>query len=87
MGLARVEHIVARLLEHGAAGALPAAIVAQGTLPNQRVLTATLGTIAAAAATAALDSPAVLIVGQVVALQSKLASLSQAAYAGVSQSA
>jgi uroporphyrin-III C-methyltransferase/precorrin-2 dehydrogenase/sirohydrochlorin ferrochelatase len=69
MGLARLEHIVGRLQKHGAAATLPAAIVAQGTLPAQRLLTATLGTVVAAAAAGALESPALLIVGEVVALQ------------------
>jgi uroporphyrin-III C-methyltransferase / precorrin-2 dehydrogenase / sirohydrochlorin ferrochelatase len=73
MGLARLEHIVQKLLEHGAASDRPAAIVAHGTLPNQRVVTATVGTISAAAAPAELESPALFIVGEVVALQSTLA--------------
>jgi uroporphyrin-III C-methyltransferase / precorrin-2 dehydrogenase / sirohydrochlorin ferrochelatase len=73
MGLARLDHIVAKLLEHGASPALPAGIIAQGTTPNQRVVTATLSTIRGAAAAANLESPAVLIVGQVVALHPALA--------------
>jgi uroporphyrin-III C-methyltransferase/precorrin-2 dehydrogenase/sirohydrochlorin ferrochelatase len=73
MGLARLDRIVAKLLEHGASPALPAGIIAQGTTPNQRVVTATLSTIRGAAAAANLESPAVLIVGQVVALHPALA--------------
>jgi uroporphyrin-III C-methyltransferase/precorrin-2 dehydrogenase/sirohydrochlorin ferrochelatase len=72
MGLARLEHIVARLLEHGAPATRPAAIVSQGTLPQQRVVAATLGTIAEAVSRAGLASPALLVVGEVVALRSKL---------------
>ncbi len=72
MGLARLDHIVAKLLEHGAAAALPAALIAQGTLPQQRVIPATLGTIADAAGRCAIASPALLVVGSVVGLQSKL---------------
>ncbi len=33
MGLARLEHIVAKLIEHGAPPDRPAALIAQGTLP------------------------------------------------------
>jgi uroporphyrin-III C-methyltransferase / precorrin-2 dehydrogenase / sirohydrochlorin ferrochelatase len=73
MGLARLEHIVAKLLEHGAAPTCPAGIIAQGTTPDQRVVTATLATIASASAAANLESPALLIVGDVVALHSTLA--------------
>lgn len=87
MGLARLDHIVRKLLEHGAAVTLPAAIVAHATLPNQRVIAATLGTILDAASRAALESPALLVVGEVVALQSKLAWFSLGTDTGVSQSA
>jgi uroporphyrin-III C-methyltransferase / precorrin-2 dehydrogenase / sirohydrochlorin ferrochelatase len=72
MGLARVETIVAKLIEHGAGAALPAAVIAQGTLPQQRVVTATLSTLAAAVSAAGLISPALLIVGEVVRLQHSL---------------
>jgi uroporphyrin-III C-methyltransferase/precorrin-2 dehydrogenase/sirohydrochlorin ferrochelatase len=72
MGLARLDHIVAKLLEHGAASTCPAGIIAQGTTPNQRVVTATLSTIRGAAAAANLESPALLIVGEVVGLHSAL---------------
>ena len=73
MGLARLEHIVAKLLEHGAPGIRPAGIISQGTTPDQRVVIATLATIRAAASAAGLQSPALLIVGDVVALQPSLA--------------
>ena len=73
MGLARVEHIVAKLREHGAPADRPAGIVVHGTTARQRVITATLATLAQAAAGANLESPALLIVGDVVALHSSLA--------------
>jgi uroporphyrin-III C-methyltransferase/precorrin-2 dehydrogenase/sirohydrochlorin ferrochelatase len=73
MGLARLDQIVAKLLEHGASGERPAGIIAQGTTPQQRVITATLATLLDAAARANLESPALLVVGDVVALHSTLA--------------
>lgn len=73
MGLARVGHIAAKLIEHGARPKLPVGIIAQGTLPNQRVVTATLATISELAAHASLESPALLVVGEVVSLHSALA--------------
>ncbi len=73
MGVARLERIVERLMEHGAPPDRPAALIAQGTLPGQRVVAATLSSIAAAARTAALESPALLIVGEVAALHEQLA--------------
>ncbi len=41
-------------MRHGAPDTLPAALIAQGTLENQRVITGTLATIAEAAARAQL---------------------------------
>jgi len=73
MGLARLSIIVQKLTDHGAPGSLPTALVAHGTLPQQRVVTATLGSIVSAAATAEVESPALLIIGEVVALQPTLA--------------
>jgi uroporphyrin-III C-methyltransferase/precorrin-2 dehydrogenase/sirohydrochlorin ferrochelatase len=73
MGLARLSIIAQKLTDHGAPGTLPAALIAHGTLPEQRVVTATLASIVSAAATAELASPALLIIGEVVALQTSLA--------------
>jgi len=73
MGLARLAHIVEKLLGCGAPPERPAGIVAQATTANQRVITATLGTIRDVASSAQLESPALLIVGDVVALHSTLA--------------
>jgi len=87
MGLARVEQIAAQLQAHGAAGSLPAAVVAQGTLQEQRVVTGTLATIAAAAAASNIQSPALLIVGEVVSLHASLAWFNSAAPLEASQSA
>ncbi|MEA3132810.1 MAG: uroporphyrin-III C-methyltransferase / precorrin-2 dehydrogenase / sirohydrochlorin ferrochelatase [Gammaproteobacteria bacterium] len=87
MGLARLDHIVRRLLDHGAAATRPAAIVAHGTLSNQQVIAATLGTILDTASPAALESPALLVVGEVVALSSQLAWFSAISDADLSQSA
>jgi uroporphyrin-III C-methyltransferase/precorrin-2 dehydrogenase/sirohydrochlorin ferrochelatase len=87
MGLARIDHIVAKLIEHGAAAELPAGLIAQGTLPDQRVVTATLETLAAAARRANLQSPALLVVGRVVALHESLAWFNSPEAAQISQTA
>jgi uroporphyrin-III C-methyltransferase/precorrin-2 dehydrogenase/sirohydrochlorin ferrochelatase len=87
MGLARLEHIVQKLMEHGATPTRPVAIVANGTLPNQRVITATLDTIREAGAQAALQSPALLVVGDVVSLHSALAWFNTGAGTDISQTA
>ncbi len=87
MGLARLDRIVGRLLEYGAAASRPAAIVAQGTTANQRVLTATLATIRDIASAAGLEPPALLVVGDVVALHSTLAWFTAAGPIDLSESA
>jgi uroporphyrin-III C-methyltransferase/precorrin-2 dehydrogenase/sirohydrochlorin ferrochelatase len=87
MGLARVERIAAQLVAHGAPTSLPAAVVAQGTLQDQRVVTGTLATIAKVTAASNVRSPALLIVGEVVALHASLAWFNNAAPLDISQSA
>jgi uroporphyrin-III C-methyltransferase/precorrin-2 dehydrogenase/sirohydrochlorin ferrochelatase len=87
MGLARVEHIAAQLVAHGAAATLPAAIIAQGTLQDQRVITGTLASIAEVTAASNVQSPALLVVGEVVSLQRQLAWFNSAAPLEASQSA
>ncbi|MBS0612151.1 MAG: uroporphyrinogen-III C-methyltransferase [Proteobacteria bacterium] len=81
MGLARIEHISRELQAHGAPASFPAALVAQATLPDQRVVNGTLATIASLAATAKLASPALLVIGEVTALSSQLGWFSNAALA------
>ena len=74
MGLARLEHIVAKLIEHGAPAERPAALIAQGTTPEQRVVARNARhAFAAAARSRGIASPALLIVGEVAALHAELA--------------
>jgi uroporphyrin-III C-methyltransferase/precorrin-2 dehydrogenase/sirohydrochlorin ferrochelatase len=87
MGLARLEHIVQQLMEHGAEPARPAAIIAQGTTAHQRVIAATLATLGRVSADANLKSPALLVVGEVVALHSTLAWFNTGSAQDLSQTA
>jgi len=73
MGLARLERIVARLMRNGAPAERPAALIAQGTTAEQQVVAATLGTICTEAAARRIESPALLVVGEVAALHASLA--------------
>jgi uroporphyrin-III C-methyltransferase/precorrin-2 dehydrogenase/sirohydrochlorin ferrochelatase len=73
MGLARLDRIVEKLIEHGATPLRPAAIIAQGTTADQRVMTATLASICDISSRASLQSPALLVVGDVVGLHPTLA--------------
>ena len=73
MGMRNLAQIVDRLLEAGRNPATPAAVVMSGTLPAQRVVTAPLGELVAAAEREGLSAPAVLVVGDVVSLRDALA--------------
>ena len=72
MGLTSLETITRGFLEHGADPATPAAIIENGTRAGQRVITGTLDSLADKSAAAEVKSPALIIVGSVVALQDKL---------------
>jgi uroporphyrin-III C-methyltransferase/precorrin-2 dehydrogenase/sirohydrochlorin ferrochelatase len=87
MGLARLSRIAARLIEHGAPPERPAAVISRGTTPEQQVTVAPLAHVAAAAQSRGLESPALLIVGEVAALHATLAWFGGAAAAPVSESA
>ena len=73
MGLSGLASICAQLIAHGLPADWPAAVVAQGTLDEQRVVCATLATLPEAVARAGLESPCLTIVGEVVRLHDELA--------------
>lgn len=72
MGLASLEQTLLRLREHGAPDSRAAAIVEQGTRSAQRVLTGTLADLGHKARESRIQSPALLIVGEVVRLHDTL---------------
>ena len=73
MGLHGLPVLCERLIAHGRAADTPAAVVQQATMPRQRVVTGTLATLPGLVAEAGLQAPTLIIVGEVVGLQSKLA--------------
>lgn len=68
MGVSSAPMILAGLQQAGMSADMPAAMVERGTLPGQRKVVATVGTLAQAMQEAGISSPAVLIVGAVCAL-------------------
>jgi uroporphyrin-III C-methyltransferase len=70
MGLGGLSRLASGLIEHGRAASTPAAVVASGTLPEQRVVVAPLGRIADAAAD--VEPPALVVIGDVVGLAGSL---------------
>ena len=71
MGLAGLPAIVDGLVCHGVDPATPAAVISRGTLPEQEVVTGDLADIVGSAA--GLESPALLVIGDVVALRDAIA--------------
>jgi uroporphyrinogen III methyltransferase / synthase len=84
MGVRQLAAITERLRAGGRDGAEPAAIIERGTLPRQRVVTATLETLSAAASEANIRAPAVAVFGEVAALRERLQWLESRPLAGVS---
>jgi uroporphyrin-III C-methyltransferase / precorrin-2 dehydrogenase / sirohydrochlorin ferrochelatase len=72
MGLLGVEVICEKLIAHGLPTTTPAALVAQGTTPHQRVLIGDLKTLPALVARNDVHAPTLIIVGEVVRLHEKL---------------
>ena len=73
MGVRRLAENAAALIEAGRDADEPAAAVERGTTPEQRVVVATLGTIAAAVEREAIGAPALIVVGAVAARREALA--------------
>jgi len=71
MGLAGLARLAERLTEHGLPSATPAAVVSSGTTEREQVVVAPLGAIAAVAR--GLPTPALVVIGEVVALREALA--------------
>lgn len=73
MGLHSLDRLTDGLIEAGRAATTPIAIVSNASQPNQQVLTGTLENIVQKQAEACLPTPALLIMGDVVALHHDLA--------------
>lgn len=78
MGIGALPQICEQLVAHGMAPTLPAAVVERGTTSDQRVVTATVGTLAQEVARAGIEPPALAIIGEVVRLRERLNWLGEA---------
>jgi uroporphyrin-III C-methyltransferase/precorrin-2 dehydrogenase/sirohydrochlorin ferrochelatase len=65
MGVSRLEEITKELLAAGRRPTEPVAIVERGTTPSQRTTVGTLQNIAAVASDRGVESPAVVVIGDV----------------------
>ncbi len=72
MGLTHIATTVAELIAGGLASDTPAALIENATLPYQRTVTATLGNLCETAQRKNIISPALIVVGGIVALRDRL---------------
>ena len=72
MGLDSLAMLTEKLMSHGADPDTPAAVVDNGTRPQQQVVTASLGEIAHQVVKEEIPGPAIVIIGTVVTLRNRL---------------
>ncbi|HEY2405830.1 MAG TPA: uroporphyrinogen-III C-methyltransferase [Polyangiaceae bacterium] len=72
MGMRRIEQIMQAIVAGGRDPNTPAAVIQWGARPEQRVVTATVATIAQRVRAENVTNPAVIVVGDVVKLRDKL---------------
>lgn len=73
MGVAAMSRICGELMRHGLHADTPVAVIENATLATQRTLVATLQSMPSVAAANDVKTPALIVVGQVVALRARLA--------------
>ncbi len=73
MGLGGLSDICRQMVRHGALPDLPVAVVQDGSIATQKVVTGTVENIAGRVARDALKSPSLIIIGEVVNLHTSLA--------------
>lgn len=72
MGLKGLPVLSRELIRHGLPATTPAMIVAQGTLPAERVVIATIGKLPQEAAAEKLEPPTMIVIGDVVSVRTAL---------------
>jgi uroporphyrin-III C-methyltransferase/precorrin-2 dehydrogenase/sirohydrochlorin ferrochelatase len=82
MAIENLRLITDELIRHGRDPNTPVSVIADGTLPTQHKITASLDTAARAAAEAGIRPPAVVVVGEVVTIAAQIAGLCRSTAAG-----
>ncbi len=72
MGLIGVDILCRELIAHGLPAATPAALIQQGTMPEQRVLAGDLETLPRIVREGGVKAPTLIIIGEVVKLRDRL---------------
>jgi uroporphyrin-III C-methyltransferase / precorrin-2 dehydrogenase / sirohydrochlorin ferrochelatase len=77
MAVERLAAVAETLIHHGRSAQTPVSVIADGTLPTQRTIVATLDTVAASVAEDGIRPPAVVVIGEVVNVAAEIAELVQ----------
>lgn len=72
MGLKNIEKIVSMLMEGGRTPETPVAVIMSATTPQERIFTSRLETIAADAEREQFEAPALIVIGDIVSMRSRL---------------
>lgn len=72
MGLSKLAEISAQLISHGLASDTPAALIENGSTPQQREFVGTVATLPTLAIENQLQSPSLIVIGKVVSLAEQL---------------
>ena len=72
MGLKNLGQIAAALAQGGLPADTPAAVIASATTGRQRIVVATLATLSNEAEREGIEAPALIVIGQIVAMREKL---------------
>ena len=73
MSLDRIGPVTRTLIKHGKAANCPVSVIADGTMPTQRTIYATLEDVERRLADEGVRPPAVVVIGGVVAIAAELA--------------
>ena len=84
MGVRRLAAIAEQLIAGGRDAEQPAAVIERGTFPGQRVVVATVGSIASSAEQQRIRAPAIAVFGEVAALRERLRWFEDRPLSGVS---
>ena len=75
MGVERLAAVADTLIRYGRSGSTPVSVIADGTLPTQRTIVATLDTVVPRVLKDGIRPPAVVVIGEVVNVAAEIAEL------------
>jgi hypothetical protein len=87
MAVERLAAVAETLIRQGRSGHTPVSVIADGTLPTQRTIVATLDTVAPRVFNEGIRPPAVVVIGEVVNVAAEIAQLERGIQPGMRGSA